>query len=97
MNHVYIDLVAIFSFCFDILIRTGISHFFHTVYFNFSQISFCQPDLAINHHAQNTLESFGQWADRRNKINQFDESPAYDFAVLLTKYDIMINFKYHYL
>ena len=46
-----------------------------------------QPDLTINHHAENTLQSFGRWAERRNEINQSnDDKPAYDFAILMTKY-----------
>ena len=43
-----------------------------------------QPGLIINHHARNTLDSFGSWASRAS--DQDDRSDDhYDYAILLTR------------
>ncbi|XP_057290621.1 A disintegrin and metalloproteinase with thrombospondin motifs 16-like isoform X2 [Hydractinia symbiolongicarpus] len=47
-------------------------------------------DLTINHHARNSLASFGKWSDRRNNINT-DHPDHYDYAVLFTKHDICVD------
>eukprot|EP00794_Sanderia_malayensis_P015856 gene15856-17454_t len=44
-----------------------------------------QNNLAINHHAQKTLTSFGVWAGLQSKNKN---SKGFDYAVLLTRYDI---------
>ncbi|XP_029182362.2 A disintegrin and metalloproteinase with thrombospondin motifs 6-like [Acropora millepora] len=46
-----------------------------------------QSGLVINHHASNTLESFGRWAERNNNPLDNDEN-HYDYATLLTRYNI---------
>ncbi|XP_032220130.2 A disintegrin and metalloproteinase with thrombospondin motifs 6 isoform X2 [Nematostella vectensis] len=46
-----------------------------------------QPGLIINHHASNTLESFGKWAERNNNPLDNDEN-HYDYATLFTRYNI---------
>ncbi|KAK3730048.1 hypothetical protein QZH41_009566, partial [Actinostola sp. cb2023] len=46
-----------------------------------------QPGLIINHHAGNTLESFGKWAERNNNPLDNDEN-HYDYAALLTSLGI---------
>ena len=41
----------------------------------------------INHHARNTLESFGSWAARGS--DQDDRSDDhYDYGILITRYNI---------
>ncbi|XP_047134767.1 A disintegrin and metalloproteinase with thrombospondin motifs 6 isoform X1 [Hydra vulgaris] len=45
------------------------------------------PGLVINHHARNTLESFGTWAARAS--DQDDRSDDhFDYAVLMTRYNV---------
>lgn len=46
-----------------------------------------QSGLVINHHASNTLESFGRWAERNNNPLDNDEN-HYDYATLFTRYNI---------
>nr|XP_047134428.1 uncharacterized protein LOC100208687 isoform X2 [Hydra vulgaris] len=46
-------------------------------------------DLNINHHAANTLLSFGRWSDKRNV--KPDRPEHFDYAVLLTKHDICVD------
>lgn len=46
-----------------------------------------QTGLVINHHASNTLESFGRWAERNNNPLDNDEN-HYDYATLFTRYNI---------
>lgn len=46
-----------------------------------------QSGLVINHHASNTLESFGRWAERNNNPLDNDEN-HYDYAALFTRYNI---------
>ena len=43
-----------------------------------------QSGLVINHHASNTLESFGRWAERNNNPLDNDEN-HYDYATLFTR------------
>ncbi|XP_078346439.1 A disintegrin and metalloproteinase with thrombospondin motifs 6-like isoform X2 [Oculina patagonica] len=46
-----------------------------------------QSGLVVNHHASNTLESFGRWAERNNNPLDNDEN-HYDYAALFTRYNI---------
>ena len=46
---------------------------------------FLQTGLVINHHASNTLESFGRWAERNNNPLDNDEN-HYDYATLFTRW-----------
>jgi len=46
-----------------------------------------QSGLVVNHHASNTLESFGRWAERNNNPLDNDEN-HYDYATLFTRYNI---------
>ncbi|XP_057290630.1 A disintegrin and metalloproteinase with thrombospondin motifs 6-like [Hydractinia symbiolongicarpus] len=48
--------------------------------------------LVINHHARNTLQAFGEWAQRSS--DQDDRSDDhYDYAILLTRYNICADDK----
>eukprot|EP00795_Rhopilema_esculentum_P010253 gene10253-18947_t len=46
-----------------------------------------QENLIINHHAHNTLASFGKWAWQQSKQLEA-KGEGFDYAILLTRYDI---------
>eukprot|EP00111_Clytia_hemisphaerica_P001731 TCONS_00004887-protein len=45
------------------------------------------PGLVINHHARNTLKSFGNWAQLSSDVDDRSDD-HFDYAMLLTRYNI---------
>lgn len=54
--------------------------------FSRSHLADLQEGLVINHHATNTLNSFGEWGQRQNKADDSDPD-HYDHATLFTRYE----------